>query len=55
MAINEPELEAYAQWREQNGMKEPDVASLEQPIEIESADSAEPAAPAVEAEAEAEA
>ena len=51
MAINEPQLEAYAQWREQNGMKEPDIASLEQPIEIEST---EPAAPAVEDEAEAE-
>ena len=35
MAINEPELKAYAEWREQNGVGEPGVELLEQPIDVE--------------------
>ena len=35
MAINEPELKAYALWREQNNAGEPSVELVEEPIETE--------------------
>lgn len=49
MAINEPELKAYAAWREANGMQEASRELLEAPLEVEPEVATDDDAPTIEA------
>ena len=49
MAINEPELKAYAAWREANGMQEASHELLEAPLEVEPEAATDDDAPTIEA------
>ena len=49
MAINEPELKAYAAWREANGMQEASRELLEAPLEVEPEAATDDDAPTIEA------